>query len=96
MTRNEIITHLKKFKPRNSLVGFDCDCCPLAYDNLLPLYKKRYELFVMKCSDRLKAVYRKLGKKLIEPDQNCGKVQSALISLERELSKKEYFTMQTE
>jgi hypothetical protein len=96
MTRNEIIAHLKKFKPKNSLVGFDCDHCPLALDNLLPLYKKRDELFTMRCSDRLKIVFHKLGKKLIEPVLGCGRVQSVLISLEKELSKKEYFTMQTE
>ena len=96
MTRNEIIAHLKKFKPKNSLVGFDCGNCPIAFDNFLPLYKNKDELFVMKCSERLKAVCHKLGKKLIEPVQGCGKVQSVLISLEKELSKKEYFTMQTE
>lgn len=96
MTRNEVIAYLKKFKPMNHLVGFVCNDCPLAFDNLLPLYKKRDELFAMRCSERLKIVYRKLGKKLIEPVQGCGKVQSNLISLERELSKKEYFTMQTE
>ena len=96
MTRNEIIAHLKKFKPMNHSVGFDCDNCPIAFDNFLPLYKNKDELFIMKCSERLEAVYRKLGKKLIEPVKGCGKVQSVLISLERELSKKEYFTMQTE
>jgi hypothetical protein len=96
MTRNEIIAHLKKFKPKNSLVGFDCDRCPISFNNFFPLYKNKDELSTMRCSERLKVVYRKLGKKLIEPIYGCGRVQSVLISLEKELSKKEYFTMQTE
>lgn len=99
MTRNEIIAHLKKFKPMSCLDEFEifeCKYCPLSFDNLISIYKNQDELSIMRCSERLRAVCDKLGKKMPKSALGCGNIQRALFLLKKELLRKENLTMQIE